>query len=147
LERLPLLALLYQALMVDDDDDDDDSGAVCGMIGRGNRSTRRTLAPLLFCQPQIPHDLIWSPTRAAAVGNRRITTRATARLRDKTSHTQSRGNIALFVCLVFMCLEGRREEESLNRMSPNTRTTQNFACFYFTNISVQLSKFKIKYSH
>jgi hypothetical protein len=27
--------------MIDDDDDDDEYGAVGGMIGKGNRSTRR----------------------------------------------------------------------------------------------------------
>jgi hypothetical protein len=27
------------------------------MIGRGNRSTRRKLAPMPLCPPQIPHEL------------------------------------------------------------------------------------------
>jgi hypothetical protein len=50
---------------------DNECGAVDGMrIGRGNRSTRRTLAPVPLCPPQIPHDLAWARTRAAAVGSR-----------------------------------------------------------------------------
>jgi hypothetical protein len=52
--------------------DDDDYGAVGGMgIGRGNRST--------LCPPQIPHDLTWNRTRAAAVGSQRLTASAMAR--------------------------------------------------------------------
>jgi hypothetical protein len=49
---------------------DDEGGKVGGMrIGRRNRSIRwkPTLVPL--CPPQIPHDLTWALTRAAAVGN------------------------------------------------------------------------------
>jgi hypothetical protein len=55
-------------------DDDDECGTVGGMrIGRGNRSTRRKPAPVPLCSPQIPHDQAWARTRAAAVGNRRLT--------------------------------------------------------------------------
>jgi hypothetical protein len=51
--------------------DDDDCGTVGGMrIGRGNRSTRIKPAPVPLCPPQIEHDLIWTRTRAAAVGGR-----------------------------------------------------------------------------
>jgi hypothetical protein len=46
---------------------------------RGNRSTRRKPAPVPLWPPQIPHDLTWARTRAAAVGNRRLTARAMAR--------------------------------------------------------------------
>jgi hypothetical protein len=42
-------------------------------IGRGNRRTRRKPAPAPLCPPQIPHDLTWDRTRAAAVGNLRLT--------------------------------------------------------------------------
>jgi hypothetical protein len=35
-------------------------------IGRENRSTRRKPAPVPFCPPQIPHNLTWPRTRAAA---------------------------------------------------------------------------------
>jgi hypothetical protein len=42
-------------------------------IGRRNRSTRRKLAPVPLCQQQIPHELTWARTRAAAVGSRRLT--------------------------------------------------------------------------
>jgi hypothetical protein len=48
--------------------DDDECGAVGGMSGRRNRSTRRKPAPLLLCPPQIPHDLTWAQTRATGVG-------------------------------------------------------------------------------
>jgi hypothetical protein len=60
--------------------DDDDYGAVGEMrIGRGNRSTQRKPAPVLICPPQIPHDLTWDRTRAAAVGSQRLTAWAMAR--------------------------------------------------------------------
>jgi hypothetical protein len=55
-------------------DDDDECGAVGGIrIGRGNRSTRRKPAAEPLCPSQIPHDLTWAQTRAAAVGSRRVT--------------------------------------------------------------------------
>jgi hypothetical protein len=47
---------------------DDECGAIGGMrIGRENRSTRRKPTPVPLCPPQIPHDLTWTRTRAAAV--------------------------------------------------------------------------------
>jgi hypothetical protein len=62
------VGLLYQPQMIDD------YGAVGGMrIGRGNRSTRRKPAPVPLCTPQIPHDLTWDRTRAAAVRSQRLT--------------------------------------------------------------------------
>jgi hypothetical protein len=68
------VGLLYQPRMIDDD-----SGAVGGIrIGRGNRSTRRKPAPVPLCPPQIPHDLTWDRTRAAAVGSQRLTASAMA---------------------------------------------------------------------
>jgi hypothetical protein len=61
--------------------DDDVCGAVGGMrIGRGNRSTRRKPAPVPLCPSQIPHDRTWDRTWAAAVGSRRLTAWAMARL-------------------------------------------------------------------
>jgi hypothetical protein len=42
-------------------------------IGKGNRSNQRKPAPVPLCPPQIPHDLAWARTWAAAVGNRRLT--------------------------------------------------------------------------
>jgi hypothetical protein len=64
------IGLLYQLRMIDDGD----CGAIGGTkIGRGNRSTRRKPAPLACCPPQIPHDLAWAPTRAAAVKRQRLT--------------------------------------------------------------------------
>jgi hypothetical protein len=76
LVRRPLIGLLYLPRMIDDDE----CGAVGGMrIGRGNRSTRRKPATVPLCPPQIPHDLTWSRTQAAAVGSRRLTAWAMAR--------------------------------------------------------------------
>jgi hypothetical protein len=49
-----------------------------GMIGRGNRSTRRKPAPVQLCPPQISH-AARTGTRAAAVGSQRLTAWATAR--------------------------------------------------------------------
>jgi hypothetical protein len=51
---------------------DDERGAVGGMIGRGNRSTRRKPAPVPFCSPQIPHELKRDRTRVTAVGSQRL---------------------------------------------------------------------------
>jgi hypothetical protein len=47
---------------------DYDDGEIGGMIGRGNRSTRRKPAPVPLCPPQIPH-----AARAAEVGSQRLT--------------------------------------------------------------------------
>jgi hypothetical protein len=51
LVRLPLFGLLYQSRMMNDDE----YGAVGGMFGKGNRSTRRKPARMPLCPPQIPH--------------------------------------------------------------------------------------------
>jgi hypothetical protein len=76
LVRRPLIGLLYQPRMIHDDE----YGAVGGMrIGRENRSTRRKPTPVPLYPPQIPHDLTWARTRAAAVGSRRLTAWAMAR--------------------------------------------------------------------
>jgi hypothetical protein len=52
--------------------DDCDDGEICGMIGRGNRSTGRKHAPVPLCPPQTPHTA-WTRNRAAAVGSQRLT--------------------------------------------------------------------------
>jgi hypothetical protein len=52
---------------------DDECGAVSGMIGRGNRNTRRKPSPVSLCRPQIPRDLTWALTQTAAVGSQRLT--------------------------------------------------------------------------
>jgi hypothetical protein len=68
------IGLLYQLRMIDE------RGAVGGMrIGRGNRSTRRKRAPVPLYPPQIPHDVICTRTRAAAVGSRQLTALAMER--------------------------------------------------------------------
>jgi hypothetical protein len=69
LVRRPLFGPLYQPRMIDDE---------CGVVGRmrtgrGNRSTLRKPAPVPLCPPQIPHNLTWDRTRAAAMGSRRLT--------------------------------------------------------------------------
>jgi hypothetical protein len=51
----------------------DECGAVSGMIGRGDGSTRRKPAPVPICPPQIARELSWTRTWAAAVGSRRLT--------------------------------------------------------------------------
>jgi hypothetical protein len=57
---------------------DYDDGEIGGMIGRGNRSTRRKLASVPPCPPQTPH-AAQTRTRAAAMGSQRLTAWATAR--------------------------------------------------------------------
>jgi hypothetical protein len=47
---------------------DYDDGEIGGMIGRGNRSTRRKSVPVPLCPPQTPH-AARGRTRAAAVGS------------------------------------------------------------------------------
>jgi hypothetical protein len=47
---------------------DYDDGGIGGMIGRGNRSTRRKPAPVLLCPPLTPQ-AARTRTRAAAVGS------------------------------------------------------------------------------
>jgi hypothetical protein len=56
---------------------DYDDGEIGGMIGRGNRSTRRKPAPVPLCPPQTPR-ATQMRTRAAAVGSQRLTACATA---------------------------------------------------------------------
>jgi hypothetical protein len=51
---------------------DYDNGEIGGMIGRGNRSTRRKPAPVPLCPPQTPH-AARTRTRAVAVGSQRLT--------------------------------------------------------------------------
>jgi hypothetical protein len=51
---------------------DYDDGEIGGMIGRGNRSTRRKPTPVQLCPPQTPH-AARTRTRAAAVGSQRLT--------------------------------------------------------------------------
>jgi hypothetical protein len=51
---------------------DYDNGEIGGMIGKGNRSTRRKPAPVPLCPPQTPH-AARTRTRAAAVGSQCLT--------------------------------------------------------------------------
>jgi hypothetical protein len=51
---------------------DYDNGEIGGMIGRGNRSTRRKPALVLLCPPQTPH-AARTRTWAATVGSQRLT--------------------------------------------------------------------------
>jgi hypothetical protein len=51
---------------------DYDDREIGGMIGRGNRSTRRKPAPVPLCLPQTSH-AARTRTRAAAMGSQRLT--------------------------------------------------------------------------
>jgi hypothetical protein len=51
---------------------DYDDGEIGGMIGKGNRSTRRKPAPMPLCLPQNLH-AARTRTRAAEVGSQRLT--------------------------------------------------------------------------
>jgi hypothetical protein len=51
---------------------DYDDGEICGMISRGNRSTRRKPVPVPLRPPQTPH-AARTRNRAAAVGSQRLT--------------------------------------------------------------------------
>jgi hypothetical protein len=51
---------------------DYDDGEIGGMIGKGNRSTRRKPAPVPLCPPQTPH-AARTRTRAAAMGSQLLT--------------------------------------------------------------------------
>jgi hypothetical protein len=55
---------------------DYDDGEIGGMIGKGNRSTRRKPSLVPLCPPQTPH-AARTRTRAAAVGSQRLTAWAT----------------------------------------------------------------------
>jgi hypothetical protein len=50
---------------------DYDDGEIGGVIGKGNRSTRRKPTPMPLCPPQTPH-ATQTRTRAAAVGSQRL---------------------------------------------------------------------------
>jgi hypothetical protein len=65
-----LTGLLYQPRMMMDVDE---YRTIGGMLGKGNRSTRRKPAPAPLCPPQIPHDLTRARTRSAVVGSQRLT--------------------------------------------------------------------------
>jgi hypothetical protein len=52
--------------------DDYDDREIGGMIGRGNRTTRRKPAPVPLCPPQTPH-AARTQTWAAVVGSQRLT--------------------------------------------------------------------------
>jgi hypothetical protein len=58
--------------------DDDDCAAIGAISGKEKSSTWEKPASVPLCPPKIPHDLIWARTRAAAEGNRRLSTLATA---------------------------------------------------------------------
>jgi hypothetical protein len=50
---------------------DYDDGEIGGMIGRGNRSTRRKPTPVPLCPSQTPH-AARTRTRASAVGSQQL---------------------------------------------------------------------------
>jgi hypothetical protein len=51
---------------------DYDDGEIGGMIGRGNRNTRRKPDPVPLCPTQTPH-AARTRTQAAAMGSQRVT--------------------------------------------------------------------------
>jgi hypothetical protein len=75
LVRRPLFGLLYRPRMMDVDE----CGAVGGLVGRGNRSTRSKPVPVPLCPPKNPTRPDPGSNRAAAVRSQRLTARATAR--------------------------------------------------------------------
>jgi hypothetical protein len=71
-----------------------DDGEIGGMIGRGNRSTRRKPTPVPLCPPQTPH-AARTRTRTAVVGSQRLTAWATARPKhEKVSSSVSSARIS-----------------------------------------------------
>jgi hypothetical protein len=75
LVRRPLIALLYQPRMIDEGD----CGAIGGMrIWQGKPKYSEKTYPSATFPPQIPHDLIWDRTLAAAMGSQRLTAWAMA---------------------------------------------------------------------
>jgi hypothetical protein len=77
---------------------DYDDGEIGGMIGRGNRNTRRKPAPIPLCPPQTPH-AARTRTRAAAVGSQRLTASAAARPRYMfTSQMDRNGGFSIVTC-------------------------------------------------
>jgi hypothetical protein len=64
----PPLGLLYHPRMMVAE-----RGAISGMIGRRNGSTRKKTAPVPLCPPQIPHALTRARTRGTAVEKQRLT--------------------------------------------------------------------------
>jgi hypothetical protein len=82
---------------------DYDNGEIGGMIGRGNRSTRRKPAPVQLCPQQTPH-AARTRTRAVAVGGQRLTAELrhgqAIRLRPNLLKDSGlRGKVSLFECL------------------------------------------------
>jgi hypothetical protein len=75
-----------------------------GMIGRGNRSTRRKPAPVPLCPPQTPH-ASQTRTRAAAVGSQRLTAWATAGPKFQYTFLSISFYIAGLVVLVWLCFK------------------------------------------
>jgi hypothetical protein len=81
---------------------DYDDGEIGGMFGRGNRSTRRKLAPVPLCPPQTPQ-AARTRTWVAAVGSQRPTAWATARPHRLLSHYYC-STYYVFCLLLSSCL-------------------------------------------
>jgi hypothetical protein len=101
-------------------------------IGRGNRSTRRKPAPMPLCAPQIPHDLTWARTRAAAVGSRRPTAWAMARPRVRPcSVCLQKIKVSEKVALVFLLLIINHTNYLANARRSFSPTLSQFLCLDF----------------
>jgi hypothetical protein len=85
----PFIGLLYPPWIIHDDD----CRTISGMNNwQGKPKYSEKSAPLPLWPAQIPHDLIWARTRAAAVGSRRLTAWATVRPWERTLHRASTGS-------------------------------------------------------
>jgi hypothetical protein len=65
--------MTYSSIIFNPALSDCEDGEFSGMNGRGNRSTRRKLAPVPLCPPQMPLDQTRARTRSAKVGSQRLT--------------------------------------------------------------------------
>jgi hypothetical protein len=101
--------------------DNDVCGAVGGMrIGRGNRSTRSKPAPV---PPQIPHDLTWDRTRAAAVGSRQLNAWAMSRPRRMSNNH--------LITLVSFLLRSIHTYQWRVRSVPRASVLKNIVAMYY----------------
>jgi hypothetical protein len=118
----PLFGLMYQPQMIDDGD----CRAIGGMkTDRGNPSTRRKPAPVPLCPPQIPHDLTWARTRAAAAGSQRLTAWAMARAYPYTLNEEDLGEYQ------FINLD---THTNLNHLRMETDPVSETSCFLVSRI-------------
>jgi hypothetical protein len=98
--RRPLIVLLYQLQIMSVDSRWNENW-------QGIQSTRRKPALVSLCTPQIPHDLAWARTRAAAERSRRRTAWATARPTFVLTQHVTNYGICRTWCFVIYVLQAR----------------------------------------